>query len=89
VSEMDFARKREVQGALEGLHEQLRLALAGIVVATAALRYQNADRDEEIALVLDRFVARRVAEQIERVSELLAREITAPSGSPAGRRTDA
>jgi hypothetical protein len=72
VSEKDFAFERDVLRRLHGLHIQLQVVHAGVVVAATALHHQNADRDEEIARVLEYCVGERLAEQIERTAELVA-----------------
>ena len=69
---MDVASEREVLEQLRGLHVHLQVAYAGVVVAAAALHHQNADRDEEIARVLEYCVGDRLAEQIERTANLVA-----------------
>jgi len=69
---MDIAFEREMLDRLRGLHVHLQVAHAGVVVAAAALHHQNADRDEEIARVLEYCVGDRLAEQIERTAELVA-----------------
>jgi len=72
VSETDFAIEHELRKRLKGLHVHLQVVHAGVVVAAAALHYQNAERDEEIARVLEHAVGDRLSEQIERTAELLA-----------------
>jgi hypothetical protein len=69
---MDVAFEREMLERLRGLHVHLQVAYAGVVVAAAALHRQNAERDEEIARVLEFCVGVRLAEQIERTAELVA-----------------
>jgi hypothetical protein len=65
-------RDRHVLNSLQGLRRQLQIVHAGIVVCAAALRYQNVDRDAEVARVLTTLVAGRLFEQIERIAELRA-----------------
>jgi hypothetical protein len=72
VSEKDFALERAARERLRELHVHLQVAHASVVVAAAALHWQNADRDEEIARVLEYCVALRLAAQIERTAEFLA-----------------
>lgn len=61
-----------VSARLRGLHVELQVMHAGVVVAAAALHYQNAERDEEIARVLEFCVGARLSNQIERTAELIA-----------------
>ena len=72
MSEKDFAFERGVRERLRALHVQIQIAYAGVVVSAIALHRQNADRDEEVARVLEYCVATRLAEQIERAADLLA-----------------
>lgn len=65
-------RDRLVLESMQRLHRQLQIAHAAIVVCAAALRYQNVDRDVEVACVLSRLIADRLSEQIERLTELRA-----------------
>ena len=57
---------------LELLHLHLQIAHAGISVAAAALRYQSADRDVDVACVLTHDVGDRIEDQIERTVRLIA-----------------
>ena len=66
------ALKQLVRDRLKGLHLHLQVVHAGIVVAAAALQYQNAERDKEIARVLRYCVGDRLFDQIERTAELIA-----------------
>ena len=72
MSEKDFAFERDVREQLRALHVQIQIAHAGVIVSAIALHRQNADRDEEVARVLEYCVANRLAEQIERAADLLA-----------------
>lgn len=72
MREKDFALERQVLDRLRGLHTHLQIAHAGVIVAAIALHRQNADRDEEIARVLEHCVGARIADQIERTAELVA-----------------
>jgi hypothetical protein len=49
----------------------LRQVQSAVVVAVAALRQQNCELDEDIAAVLQRSVADRVHDQIERLEALM------------------
>jgi hypothetical protein len=72
VSEKDGAFDRSARNVVRDLHVHLQVVHAGVVVSALALHNQNADRDEEIARVLEYCVAGVLAEQIERTAELLA-----------------
>src|SRR5690349_12213961 len=56
---------------LTDLYQQLQLVHAGIVVASSTLRYQNSERDVEVAQVLDYFVAARVDCQVRRAAQMI------------------
>jgi hypothetical protein len=49
----------------------LRQVQSAVVVAVAALKQQNCELDEDIARVLQRSVADRIQDQIERVESLM------------------
>lgn len=72
MSDKEAALEQLVRDGLRGLHVHLQVAYAGIVVAAAALHHQNAERDEEIARVLEYCVGDRLSAQIERTAELIA-----------------
>ena len=73
MSEKDAAAfDRTARNAVRDLHIRLQIVHAGVVVSALALHCQNADRDEEIARVLEYCVASVLAEQIDRTAELLA-----------------
>jgi hypothetical protein len=72
VSERDIAFDRMARNFVRDLHIRLQVVHAGVVVSALALHHQNADRDEEIARVLEHCVASVLAEQIDRTAELLA-----------------
>jgi hypothetical protein len=72
VSEKDIALDRTARNVVRDLHVRLQIVHAGVVVSALALHQQNADRDEEIARVLEYCVAGVLAEQIDRTAELLA-----------------
>jgi len=79
MSEKDVALERLVRDRLRALHLHLQIVHAGIVVAAAALHHQNAERDEEIARVLEYCVGDRLADQIERTAELIASLLPLPT----------
>lgn len=72
MSGTDHHFDRDVSDRLRLLRRNLQIVHDGIVVAALALRQQNADRDREIAQVLEFLVGDRLAEQVERAGELLA-----------------
>jgi hypothetical protein len=72
MSETDRNRGRAVGDDLRLLRRNLQIIHDGVVVAALALRYQNADRDREIAQVLEFLVGNRLADQIEQAGKLLA-----------------
>lgn len=79
MSDREFAVEPPIRDRLRRLQIHLQVARAGVVVAAAALRHQNADRDEDIACVLEHCVGARLAEQIECVAELMAPRGAAPA----------
>ena len=72
MREQDFAFERQILDRLRGVHAHLQVAHAAVIVAALALHRQNADRDEEIARVLEYCAGARLADQIERIAELVA-----------------
>jgi hypothetical protein len=58
---------------LSDISLRLRVAMAATVVCGAALKPQNADSDEDAAVVLQRCVADKLDRQIERLDILAAR----------------
>lgn len=79
MSERDQQHDRTVLDGLKLLRCHLQLVHDGIVVAAAALNRQNADRDKEIARVLEHLIGERLLSQIERASLLL--DVVEASGS--------
>jgi hypothetical protein len=49
----------------------LRHVQSAVVVAVAALKQQNCEMDEDIATVLQRSVADRIQDQVERLETLM------------------
>jgi hypothetical protein len=82
MSETDHDRGRGVGDGLRLVRRNLQVVHDGIVTAALALRHQNADRDREIAHVLEFLVGDRLADQIERTDGLLAALQGAESHSP-------
>jgi len=72
MSDKEFAAEPNVWDRLGTVQKHLRVARAGVVVAAAALRHQNADRDEDIACVLEQCIGARLEEQIEHIAQLIA-----------------
>ena len=72
VAGKSISKPRSVRGELAQVVAQLRQVQSAVVVAVAALRQQNCELDEDIATVLQRSVADRLHEQIERL-EAIAR----------------
>jgi hypothetical protein len=67
VAGKSISKPRSVRGELAQVVAQLRQVQSAVVVAVAALRQQNCELDEDIATVLQRSVADRLHEQIERL----------------------
>jgi len=65
------SKTRSIQAQLGDMLLQLRQAQSAVVVAVAALRQQNCELDEDIATVLQRSVADRLHDQIERLENLV------------------
>jgi len=72
MNDAALAFERSLATRLRRLHVHLQIAHAGVVVAAAALRYQNCDHDEDIARVLRHCVGSRLAQEIEHTAELVA-----------------
>jgi len=67
VAGKSISKPRSVRGELAQVVAQLRQVQSAVVVAVAALRQQNCELDEDVATVLQRSVADRLHEQIERL----------------------
>ena len=72
VAGKSISKTRSVRNELGQVISQLRQVQSAVVVAVAALRQQNCELDEDVATVLQRSVADRLHEQIERL-EAIAR----------------
>jgi hypothetical protein len=70
VAGKSISKTRSGRGELEQVIAQLRQVQSAVAVAVAALRQQNCELDEDIATVLQRSVADRLHEQIERLEAL-------------------
>lgn len=71
VAGKSISRARALRGQLGEVVLQLRQVQSAVVVAVAALKRQNCELDEDIATVLQRGVADRIHEQIERLEALM------------------
>lgn len=67
VAGKSISKTRSVRTELGQVISHLRQVQSAVVVAVAALRQQNCELDEDIATVLQRSVADRLHEQIERL----------------------
>jgi hypothetical protein len=67
-----IASEEALRKPLEQILQQLQAVHSGIVTAVCALRYQNCERDEDIACTLLYGVGDRLGVQIERVAELIS-----------------
>ncbi|HET9389472.1 MAG TPA: hypothetical protein VFO44_07475 [Steroidobacteraceae bacterium] len=73
VSRKSESRSRIIRTQVQEVVLHLRQIQSAIVVAVAALRQQNSDLDEDIANVLQRSVADRIQDQIERLEAVTRR----------------
>jgi hypothetical protein len=71
VSGKSNSKARSVRAQLGELAVHLRQIQSAVVVSVAALKQQNCELDEDIAAVLQRSVADRLHDQIERLEELV------------------
>jgi hypothetical protein len=67
VAGKSISKTRSIRTELGQVISHLRQVQSAVVVAVAALRQQNCELDEDIATVLQRSVADRLHEQIERL----------------------
>lgn len=65
-------KARVVPSEMEELLRQLHQIQSAVVVSVAALRQQNCELDADISSVLQRSVADRIQDQIERLERLSA-----------------
>ena len=70
VAGKSISKTRSVRNELDQVISQLRQVQSAVAVAVAALRQQNCELDEDIATVLQRSVADRLHEQIERLESV-------------------
>lgn len=71
VSGKSISKTRSLRGQLGEVVLHLRQVQSAVVVAVAALKQQNCELDEDIATVLQRSVADRIQDQIEKVEALM------------------
>ena len=62
---------RATRAGLEGVVLHLRQIQSAVIVAVAALRHQGAERDEDIANVLQHNVVDALEDQIEKTEAVL------------------
>lgn len=75
VAGKSISKTRSARNELGQVISQLRQVQSAVVVAVAALRQQNCELDEDIATVLQRSVADRLHEQVERLEALTRRPL--------------
>jgi nitrate reductase NapAB chaperone NapD len=70
VAGKSISKARSARAPLAEVVRHLRHVRSAVVVAVAALRQQNCELDEDIAVVLQRNVADQLHDQIERLETL-------------------
>ena len=71
VAGKSISKTRSMRAQLGEVVTHLRQVQSAVVVAVAALRQQNCELDEDVAKVLQRSVADRIQDQIERIEALM------------------
>jgi hypothetical protein len=71
VAGKSISKTRSMRVQLGEVAAQLRQVQSTVVVVVAALRQQNCELDEDVARVLQRSVADRLQDQIERLETLM------------------
>ena len=71
VAGKSISKTRSMRSRLGEVVLHLRQVQSAVVVAVAALKQQNCELDEDIATVLQRSVADRIQDQIERIEALM------------------
>ena len=71
VAGKSISKTRSMRRQLGEVVLHLRQVRSAVVVAVAALKQQNCELDEDIARVLQRSVADRIQDQIERLEALM------------------
>jgi hypothetical protein len=77
-------KSRSARAQLADVLLQLRQVQSAVVVSVAALKRQNCELDEDIATVLQRSVADRLHEEIERLEGLMSVLGDEGKGEPSG-----
>jgi hypothetical protein len=71
VAGKSISKTRSMRSQLGEVVMHLRHVQSAVVVAVAALKQQNCEMDEDIATVLQRSVADRIQDQVERLEALM------------------
>jgi hypothetical protein len=71
VAGKSISKTRSMRVQLGEVAAHLRQVQSAVVVVVAALRQQNCELDEDVARVLQRSVADRLQDQIERLERLM------------------
>ena len=71
VAGKSISKTRSMRSQLGEVALHLRAVQSAVVVAVAALMQQNCELDEDIATVLQRSVADRIHDQIERIEAMM------------------
>ena len=71
VAGKSISKTRSMRSRLGEVVLHLRQVQSAVVVAVAALKQQNCELDEDVARVLQRSVADRLQDQIERLETLM------------------
>jgi hypothetical protein len=71
VAGKSISKTRSMRSQLGEVVLHLRHVQSAVVVAVAALKQQNCEMDEDIATVLQRSVADRIQDQVERLEALM------------------
>jgi hypothetical protein len=66
-----ISNPQSIHGPIGEVILHLRQVQSAVVVAVAALRRQNCELDEDIAVILQRSVADRIHDQIEHLETLM------------------
>ena len=71
VAGKSISKTRSMRAQLGEVAAHLRQVQSAVVVVVAALKQQNCELDEDVARVLQRSVADRLQDQIERLETLM------------------
>ncbi|MGH8209896.1 MAG: hypothetical protein ACREU6_09930 [Steroidobacteraceae bacterium] len=71
VAGKSISKTRTIRGQMGEVVMHLRQVQSAVVVTVAALKQQNCELDADIATVLQRSVADRIHDQIERLEALM------------------